>query len=39
MSYPVCHDSLDYVVLCVSLALLSRWYCKCSTLFAKKIVV
>jgi hypothetical protein len=26
-------------VLCVSLVLLSRWYCNCSTLFTKKVVV
>jgi hypothetical protein len=25
---------VSQVVLCVSLALLSMWYCKCSTLFA-----
>jgi hypothetical protein len=38
MSYPVCHDSLDEVVLCASLVLLSRWYYNCLTLFAKKKV-
>jgi hypothetical protein len=38
---PVCHDSLDLVVICVSLALLSRRYDSCSVHFAsnKKNVV
>jgi hypothetical protein len=34
MSYHVCHDSLDYVVLCASLVLQSRKCFSCSTLFA-----
>jgi hypothetical protein len=38
MSYPVCHDRLDKVVLCDPLVWLSRKCFNCSTLFTKKML-